>query len=279
MTGTVQAAVPLPPAIDSLTSLRQVKERAVLYLLGETGNGPYRRDAIRKGDEWAEVLLSRKFDPFVWHENAALVMNVALNKYASDLRRMAVVYRSEGGRYRQDPELKQRIIAGIENVLLFFNPAAPRPGNWYSWLISLPANLGATALLMEADLPPGLLHRILVSLRDQLTEKMVLTGTNAAWESRNHIYLALLDNDPNRLGRAAGYVFRTVRFSTTQGIREDYTYLIHGHLPYAGGYGAGFLQTISEFVYVFNGTPFAISPAHLDIVTGLALDHTRWFLA
>ncbi len=277
--GTVPAAGFPCAAADSLTSLLKVKEQAVVYLLGETGHGPYRKKVVQEGDEWVETLLAKKFEPFVWDESAELVMNVKLNKYASDLRQMAVVYRSEGSRYKQNPLLKQRIIAGIEEVLRFFNPTTSRPGNWYQWLISLPNNLGATALMMEAALPVDLLNRLQTALRHQLGDKMVLTGTNAAWESRNHIYLALLDNDPNRLRQAADYVFRTVRFGTNQGIREDYSYLYHGHIPYAGAYGAGFLQTIAEFVYVFNGTPFAISPIHLDIIVNLAMEHTRWFLA
>lgn len=262
-----------------VTSLQQVKARAIAYLLGGSGEGPYRQRAIQANDQWVEEQLRAKEQPVVWEESAALIMNVRLNAHAAELRRMAVAFRSEGSRYRGNEAVKQRIIAGMENILQYFNPSSPRPGNWYQWLISLPGNLGATALLMEPDLPPELLDRLRVTLRDQLTEDLVLTGTNAAWESRNHIYLALLDNDSARLQRAAEYVFRTVRYGTEQGVREDYSYLFHGHIPYAGAYGAGFAQTISEFIYVFDGTPYATEPVHLDVVVNLLLEHTRWFLA
>lgn len=57
------------------------------------------------------------------------------------------------------------------------------------------------------------------------------------------ILVALLDGDLKRLERAAEYVFGSVRYAPRQGMREDNSYLFHGHLPYAGGYGSGLTQT------------------------------------
>lgn len=263
---------------NSLSSLMQVKGRAIEYMLGGTGDGRFRQAAVRQNDQWLEDVLQQDFEPLVWEDSLALTMNVRLNSLASDIRRMAIVYRSAGSRYEESPELKQRIETGLENILTYFAPESPRPGNWYPWLISLPHNLGATGLLMEAVLPAELIDRMRTSLRDQLSNEMVLTGTNAAWEARNHIYLALLEEDHKRLQRAADQVFRTVRFGTEQGVREDYAYLYHGQLPYAGSYGIGFVQTTTEFIYIFEGTPFAISSRHFEIVSNLLLEHTRWFL-
>lgn len=266
------------PARDSLKPISRVKVRALQYLLGGTGDGTYRQTAVRTNDNWVDNVLKEEFEPLVWQDSLAMTMNVRLNLLAADLRRMAIVFQSSGSRHEQSRELKQRIEVGLENILMYFKPGSPRPGNWYPWLINLPNNLGATGLLMESSLSEDLLDRLRNALRDQLSGKMVLTGTNAAWEARNHIYLALLDKDTDRLQRAADYVFRTVRYGTKQGVREDYCYLYHGQLPYAGGYGTGFAQTVAEFIYVFADTPFAISPRHFDVVANLLLEHTRWFL-
>ena len=271
-------AKPLHSDSDSMALLQKVKDRSIVYLLGLPGNGAFRQKAVKENDKWIERIIVNKFTPLVWDETAALTMNVKINEYAGELRRMAIVFRTKGSKYEQNPELKRRIIAGLENVLKYYNPKTPRPGNWYQWLISLPNNIGSTALLMESFLPADLLNRLRAELRYELSPRLVLTGTNAAWESRNHIYLALLDKDINRLKRAADYVFRTVRYGTESGVREDYCYLFHGRIPYAGGYGAGFVQTIAEFIYVFDGTPFAISPVHREIIINLVLEHTRWFL-
>lgn len=263
----------------SLVSLKQVKNRAIFYLLGCSAKGTYRQNAVQEMDRWVQTVLANEFEPLNWEEGDALIMNQKLDSLASRLQRLAIAFRSEGSRYKQNPELKKRIILGINNVLQYYKPAGPRPGNWFQWLISLPRHLGAIGLLMDSDLPPELLDQLRNTLRHELGLQLILTGTNAAWESRNHIYLALLDGDQDRLKRAADYVFKTVRFGTKQGIREDYVYLYHGNIPYAGGYGAGFAQTISEFIYVFDGSPWAISPLHRGIIISLLLEHTRWFLA
>jgi hypothetical protein len=267
----------LPNSFQEAT-LQEVKERVIMYLLGGSDEGSYRQKVVHENDRWVESIFKEKFTPLVWEESEALTMNVKIMGSASDLRRMAIAFRSKDSEYEGNPELKKRIVAGMENVLKHFAPATPRPGNWHPWLISIPNYFGATALLMEPFISPELLTRVQKALRYQLTEKMVLTGTNAAWESRNHIYLALLDNDVSRLQRAANYVFSTVRYGPENGIREDYCYLYHGNIPYAGGYGSGFVQTLAEFIYVFDGTPFAISPVHLDLVVNFLLEHSRWFI-
>lgn len=264
---------------DPLKSLQRVKDRSVGYLLGGSGEGQYRKNAIKDIDRWVESLLDKKFLPITWDESAALIMNRRLVERASELQRLAIAFRSNGSRFKSDEKVKQRIVTGMENILEHYNPNTPRPGNWYQWLISLPNHLGATGLLMEDVVPASLLGRLKETLRNELSPELILTGTNASWEARNHIYLALLDDDLHRLERAADYVFRSVRYGPEQGIREDYCYLFHGNLPYAGGYGAGFAQTVSEFIYVFDGSPWAIKPVHHEIIRNLLLEHTRWFLA
>jgi hyaluronate lyase len=248
-------------------------------MLGASGDGPYRKKALQQTDSWVETVLQQNFQPLSWDENVALTMNQKLAKVAADLHRLAVAFRSEGSKFEGSAKVKDRIVAGVENILEHYNPESPRPGNWYQWLITLPDHLGATAILMQDHLPSTILARLKETLRNELSPELILTGTNASWEARNHIYLALLDNDLNRLERAADYVFRSVRFGPREGIGEDYCYLFHGRIPYAGGYGAGFAETLTEFIYVFDGTPWSIKPIHSEIITNLLLEHTRWFLA
>ncbi len=269
----------LPTTVDSSNALKQVKTRLISYWLGGAGNGAYRKKALQENDNRVQMMLSKPFIPVVWEDSTKLTINLRLNELAGKLRAMALAYHSKGGRYEKNQVVRQRIIDGIKNILNFYNPSTSKPGNWYGWLISLPDNLGVTALLMGSDLPDDLRDRLIQSLSHVLTDKLILTGSNAVAEGRNHIYLALLENDPNRLKRGAAYIFRTVRYGTQQGVREDYCYLYHGHIPYAGAYGASFAQTIAEFIFLFDGTPWAIENSHRDLVMNLLLDHSRWFLS
>lgn len=266
------------PGSNANPSLKIVKERVISYILGGSGSGTYREKAIQENDRRVEAILKKR-QSITWDTSEALRMNNRLNNLAVDLKLLSIAFRSKGSRYQLSNDVKKYITGGMNDILNYWNPSTPRPGNWHPWLIELPTNLGAAGLLMEPYLSPELLERLRITLRDELTERLVLTGTNAAWEARTHIYLALLDNDINRLQRAAEYVFRTVRYGTEQGVREDYCFLFHGNIPYAGSYGAGFAQTVSEFIYVFDKTPYAIDPIYQEIITTLLLEHTQWFLA
>ncbi len=100
-------------------------------------------------------------------------------------------------------------------------------------MIPIPDKLGAIGLMLGEDLPAALRAKLEASLTHQL-KGMNLSGANAAWEARNHAYFALLQGDQDRLGRAAGRNFSTVRYSSDGGVREDFSYMFHGHIPYAG---------------------------------------------
>ena len=73
---------------------------------------------------------------------------------------------------------------------------------------------------------PAVRASLEASLTHQL-KLMRLSGANAAWEARNHAYLALLQGDSQRLARAADRIFGTVRYSSDGGVREDFSYLFH----------------------------------------------------
>ncbi|HCL27197.1 MAG TPA: hypothetical protein DIC52_02020 [Candidatus Latescibacteria bacterium] len=47
---------------------------------------------------------------------------------------------------------------------------------------------------------------------------------------------------------AAERIFSTVRYSSDGGVREDYSYLFHGHIPYAGAYGSGFAEAVARLL-------------------------------
>lgn len=271
-----RAASALPTA-ETAGARETVKARALALLLGGSGDGPQRRAAISANDDWCSTYLAQPFVAVAADDGSGSPLNERLAARAGQLRRLAIAYRSDIGRYHRDPVIMERIVLSLPNVLEHFNPRTPRPGNWYFWLIRLPDDLGAAALLLQHELPPPLMASLREALSHQLTE-LLLNGANAAWEARNHTYLALLEDDSSRLERAARHVLGTVRYGTHDGVQEDYSYLFHGRIPYAGGYGAGFAQTVSQFIYLFDGTPWAASPARRDLVANFLLEHTRWFM-
>lgn len=265
---------PMKAATDPLQT---VHSRTITLLLGGGGGGEQQRRLIQSNHDWCEEQLKQPFQPVAWEDKSGQDIGNRLAERAAILSRLAIVYRSDKSGLNKSPELRRRIEQTLANILEHFNPKTPRPGNWYHWQIPLPNHLGATALLMDTDLSPALSARVVEAMRFQLRD-MNLEGVNAAWEARNNMYLALLEKDKERMQRASNHVFKSVRYGRNGGVREDYGYTFHGVIPYAGAYGAGFVQTVSQFIYLFEGTPWAAKAWQTELMAHTLLEHFRWFL-
>ena len=257
--------------------LQTVTTRAVALLSGGRGDGPLHREATAELTRRARELMGQPFERFEWSDPEEERVNERLNRYLSGIRTLAEAWARPGGPHWGDAEVLSRVLAGLDCALEHFAPHTPRPGNWYYWLIQIPDKLGAIGLLLGDELPPALQRRLVESLEHELGD-MVLSGANAAWEARNHSYLALLQGDGQHLSRAATRIFDTVRYSSDGGVREDYSYLFHGHIPYAGVYGAGFAQTVAQFMFLFDGTQWAAAAARRELLANLLLEHFQWFV-
>lgn len=92
---------------DSLAPFQRVKDRALIYLLGEKGDGEYRSKALQQLDQWVEQEVSVRFEPLLWEADTALVMNQRLAAFAGELQRLAVAFRSEGSRFEGNEHVRR----------------------------------------------------------------------------------------------------------------------------------------------------------------------------
>jgi hyaluronate lyase len=262
----------------TVAGLEGVKSRTVALLAGGEGDGPHRRRALADLDGHVDAILQQPESPVTWPaaEGEATV-NQEIHRHLAGVQRLATAWAAPGSRHEGSPAVLKRALRGLDNAVSLVAPGTPRPGNWYYWVIAIPERLGVVGLLLEPALPEGLRRRLEEALTAQLRE-MTLTGANGAWEARNHAYLALLAGDAGRLDRAARRLFDTLRFSADSGLREDFSYLYHGHIPYAGVYG-GFVETAAQFVHLLDGTPWAARPERRDLLGRYLLEHVAWLIA
>ena len=220
----VTLAVILHPIHAEATDLQTVKERTVDLLSGGRGDGAHRSRAQAHLDDRVQRIVEADREPLIW-EDPAEGGNLRLDRHLAKVRTLAEGWAS-AGRYHGDEGVLNRATIDLANALDHYHADSPRPGAWYYWLIPIPDKLGAIGLLLGDALDPAVRARLEASLTHQL-KLMRLSGANAAWEARNHAYLALLQGDSQRLARAADCIFGTVRYSSDGGVREDFSYLFH----------------------------------------------------
>lgn len=258
------------------TDLQIVKSRTVELLAGGSNDGHHGARAQAALDDRVEQILATPQPDLSWDGPEDAAFNQRLDRYLAQTRTLAEGWASDG-RFAGDGRVLARVIGELDHALDNYNSETPRPGNWYYWVIPIPDKLGAIGLLTESALPAPLWSKLMASLTHQL-KKMNLSGANAAWEARNHAYLALLRGDTQRLRAAADRTFATVRYSSDGGVREDFSYLFHGHIPYAGVYGAGFAETVAQFMYLYDGTRWAPSAGRRELLVQMLLEHYRWMI-
>lgn len=247
--------------------LSQVKNRLIGFLV----NGEF-------GGEVRD-LLNRRFIPIDMGKISPVDFPRIVARKTEDLRVLAVAYSNPASEWFHSGELLERLELQLDDVLDYFNPEteSPRSANWYYWLIAIPSNLGPVGLMLGEHLDPELRHRLVEALEHELKD-LRLEGSNASAEARNHLYLALMTGDPDRLARAAAHGLQTLAYSTDYGVREDYSYLYHGRIPYAGTYGKHLIENTAQFLYFLDGTRWTACAEQRDLLANLLLEHVRWLV-
>ncbi len=189
---------------------------------------------------------------------------------------LAQAWSTPGSAFYNSPEIKGRIESELAETEKIIRPGSPHPGNWYNWLIALPRNLGPALILCEGRIDPDLFDACVAGMGDCLP-RMSLNGANAAMEGRNNVYLALLQHDPELLGRAVSYVAdQMVIGGGAAGIMEDYSYQFHGRLLHTMGYGADSAYSIAQVAYLADGTRWSVSKQKKRLFARHLLAHVPW---
>jgi len=189
---------------------------------------------------------------------------------------MAQAYASPVSSLFGSNELKARIEAELARGLRWIKPDTKRPGNWYPWQISTPQVLGPTLLMLEDQIRSDLFRQSIEAMAD-LAGEPLLSGANAVWEGRNHLYLGLLQRNVRRLDLARRFVAREISIGHGgSGLLEDYSFQFHGRLLHTCGYGDGYIYSAAEFAFLCEGTPWGISDAKKQLLARYLTEHARW---
>jgi len=229
-----------------------------------------------------------------------------LARHVGRVSDMAEGFRTPGQSRFVDPEL----VGAVERALAFAHNLVgdtwPTSGGWWQQQIQIPRNLGETLLLMEGKLSPGVVAQTASTMRYLLMEDAPrgrdviwhvtllppdappgeaqrATGENMVWLAQNHLYLALAENDANKValvqesiaGECATQTQAT-RQPFGEGIKEDYSFHQHGALLYTGGYGRSFFEDVPQYIWAARGTRYQIPAAGIDVFAHYVLDSSVW---
>lgn len=202
---------------------------------------------------------------------------------ARRIRALALAWAQPGGALTGDP----RLTAAVGHALAVLaatvhHRTAVAYGNWYVWQVSAPAALN-DALLLAGDRTDPAVRAELLAAQAHFTPRLPSGGTKAA--AANRVLLcdsvggrALLTGDAGLAaevsrGLADVLVYAEpsgpppglvdgaadeAEFFAHDGFHRDGSFVQHGQFPYAGGYGAAFLESLTAVAARTAGTRWAV---------------------
>ena len=200
------------------------------------------------------------------------------------LKSICTVYNKPTSLYFHSNELKSKIAATIE----FYIKTKPKCPNWWFNAIGAPNNLGPALILMKTSDKFGYDQAKLDFYCDELLNyysesalkwPFATTGANKIWLLTSSIYKACIKNNESilRSNFQSAFEQAIIMPGTSEGIKIDYSYYQHGPQLYCGGYGMAFMEDITRFGTLAEGTSYQMSNTQVQIITNAILGGFQWF--
>jgi chondroitin AC lyase len=198
-------------------------------------------------------------------------------KHLDRLKEMAIGYQNGRSPDHRSAPMLQGIKIGLE----YWYGRKPQADNWWFNQISQQLALEPILVLMESDLPAGLIETGSVYLLDPkstIASTQKATGQNLVWLAQEQLVRGVLRNSEQDISSAVDALESTAAITTAEGIQPDYSFHQHGPQLYVGGYGLGALMDGTSSARLVDGTRFAYPKDKIDILADYLFRGSRYMV-
>ncbi|SHI93664.1 hyaluronate lyase [Clostridium cavendishii DSM 21758] len=225
---------------------------------------------------------------FLW-SNLPLGNNSAnITASYKNVYNMALAYRLPNSKFYNNQNLKNDILFAMNflNEKVYNNKIKKIYGNWWDFEIGTPLTLVNILTLMKTDLDKDSLDKNLASIDnfvpDPIKRKSLNkpsfkeTGANLIDKCFAVTMRGVLGNDENKIKLGIQYIDSAfimntnygdiTKKGTADGFYIDGSFIQHDNLAYAAGYGAVFLERVSDFLTALKDTSYLSGFKNIDNV-------------
>ncbi|MGL5381643.1 polysaccharide lyase family 8 super-sandwich domain-containing protein [Clostridium sp.] len=195
-----------------------------------------------------------------YKENSASI--TSMYKYVVS---MAMAYNLPNEKYYQNEELKNNIVYALdwlnENA---YNGESEQYGNWWDWMIGIPAQLNNAVILMYDALNQEQIENYMAGIQKFIpsiepdTNKNH-TGANLADVCMNKLLQGVNLKNAEYIKEGAEDIRDVLQYVTKgDGFYPDGSYVQHGIVAYTGSYGNVLIEKVSNILFLTEGTPWAM---------------------
>jgi chondroitin AC lyase len=152
--------------------------------------------------------------------------------------------------------------------------------NWWWNEIGVPELIGEIASLMQPQLSPDELARVVEIMKRSNWRRVPWTGANLTWGVVIQIVRGCLEENPDPVAEGYRRLYQEIKIVSPaeEGIQEDYSFHQHGTQFYNGGYGLSYFNDVGRFIALAWGTRFQIPPDRMAIFSSYLLDGEQWLV-
>ncbi|MHA6481994.1 polysaccharide lyase family 8 super-sandwich domain-containing protein [Paenibacillus sp. strain BS8-2] len=178
----------------------------------------------------------------------------------ANLKYMALAYSTRGSSLEGNTTLRDDIISGLDWMHANkFYYGAIYSGNWWHMEIGAPQQLNAVTVLMYDDLTSTQVTNYMDAV-NWVSPEIELTGANRSWKAGIIALRGVIVKDSAKIAHATAGLSQIFDYVTDgDGFYVDGSFIQHSHFPYTGGYGLSLLESVSNLMYLVEGSSFAVT--------------------
>lgn len=212
-----------------------------------------------------KTLNTDKTKDYLWIEDKEYKTNPAkITAMLNNILSMSMAYSLPNNKYYHNKDLKDKIIYSLdwinENA---YNDKIDQYGNWWDWMIGIPARLDNIVILMYDDLSEKQVKSYMDAIQKFLPKivpgSKYHTGANLADVCINKLLQGVISKDPDKIKEASDSIVSVFDYVTSgDGFYPDGSYVQHGIIAYTGSYGAVLINKVSNIMYLLEETPWSV---------------------
>ena len=242
----------------------------------DTSNATISKKIISYTNNTDKLVAKLNMDPnaqWLWEDLKDYKQNPArITSMFNNLVTMSMAYSLPNNKYYKNEDLKNKIIYSLDWINKnAYNENIDQYGNWWDWMIGIPARLNNIVVLMYDDLTEEQVKNYMNAIQKFLPSiepgSKYHTGANLADVCMNKLLQGVNENDPEKIKEASEDIVGVFDYVTSgDGFYKDGSYLQHGMVAYTGSYGNVLIEKISNIMFLLEKTPWSIKSESKDNV-------------
>ena len=147
--------------------------------------------------------------------------------------------------------------------------------HWWYQMIYVPREMGQALLILKKEISDKEREGAIRVMKESYGH-VNATGQNKVALASNRLVLGLFNDDYELVKKSYEQIASEVVITEAEGLQKDMSYHQHGPMLQFGNYGLAYAKSMSEWVYLFDGTPLEFPKENRDLICNYVQDGLRW---